>query len=334
MSVLSRACGLTLAAKRPIPGLVSLPVGRIVDVRIVLGALPPGLDSPPVGADDALPAPADNGSGKPRRVTWDAGREAGYEIAYDDGTRFVTDASGDRVWATWRAPLTLEDTAVYLLGPVLALVLRLRGVTCLHADADGGGALVIAGPSGAGKSTTAAVFHALGHDVMADDLLALEEGVDAILAHPGSARLRLWPDAAGMVYGPRRQLPRLTPNWNKRYLDLGDRTGRGHAPRGVSAVYLLDERSDDPAAPYVAPLSASAALLHLLANVRGDVYPNRRSRRRDFQRLGRLAREAPVRRVVPSTDPLRLARLCDVILQDHERISDGAGDRERRACTI
>ena len=58
-----------------------------------------------------------------------------YKFCYADETEFVVDKAGTEVWAAWREPLTLEDTATYLLGPVMGFVMLLRGVVCLHASA-------------------------------------------------------------------------------------------------------------------------------------------------------------------------------------------------------
>jgi len=56
-------------------------------------------------------------------------------LAYEDGTQFWLDRKRENIWATWPDILPLENAISYLLGPVLGLVLRLRGVICLHASA-------------------------------------------------------------------------------------------------------------------------------------------------------------------------------------------------------
>src|SRR5438270_8353143 len=100
-------------------------------------------------------------------------REA-YAIHYLDGTRFVIDG------ATILCPLppssTPEDTATYLLGPVLAFVLRRRGTLALHASAValGGRAVAIAAAPGGGKSTTAAAFAERGASILTEDVLPIE----------------------------------------------------------------------------------------------------------------------------------------------------------------
>ncbi len=337
MSLIFRAYGLRLGANRIIPGLTPSPAESRVDVHIQLGSKPAGV---PEAFPNAL-GPRTNQDideyGRPEAISWPPNGGHGFRLRYDDGSVFIVDERGTRIWAVWPKSLTLEDTAVYLLGPVLALALRLRGITCLHASAFSvdGRAVALVGPSGAGKSTIAAAFAGRGFAVLSDDMLALEDQHDNFIAHPGYPRLRLWPDAVGILYGAPAALPRLTPNWDKRYLDLQSNGCRfERQPLSLSAIYLLDERRDDPTAPFVESLTASAGLLNLLANSRGDFHPDRQSHRREFDMLGRVVQRVSVRRVVARTRPHSLARLCDVILDDLQSISGHAVSEYRPTCTI
>ena len=151
----SSAFGLRIWANRSIPGLG--PVADEVngaDVRVWLGI------APPVPADESGGTQDPDPEAPPEVRPVAGGRY--FRFRYGDGTEFVIDRPGSRVWATWPEPWTVEDAATYLLGPILGFVLRLRGVVCLHASAVAVGdrAVVLLGPSGAGKSTTAAAFGA------------------------------------------------------------------------------------------------------------------------------------------------------------------------------
>ena len=98
-------------------------------------------------------------------------------LAYEDGTQFWLDGKRENIWATWPPASSIENAASYLLGPVLGLLLRLRGVTCLHASAVAFGdrSVAFVGSAGAGKSTTAAAFAKQGFGVLSDDIVALAE---------------------------------------------------------------------------------------------------------------------------------------------------------------
>lgn len=66
-----------------------------------------------------------------------------------------------------------------LLGPVMALLLQMRGAFLLHGSAlvcgkGGGQAFGFLGDKGAGKSTTATAFLRAGHALLTDDIIAIE----------------------------------------------------------------------------------------------------------------------------------------------------------------
>ena len=337
MRAIFRAYGLCLGANQAIPGLTPDPEASRVDVQIHLDSLPAGISESFPSAISPCTSLHAQDYGWPAVVSWHGSGGNGFRLLYDDGTLFIIDARGSRIWAHWPKSMTLEDTAVYLLGPVLAFVLCLRGVTSLHASAFtvDGRAVALVGPSGAGKSTTAAAFAGRGFSVLSDDMLALEEQDQAIVVHPGYPRLRLWPDSVHILDGAPATLPRLTPNWDKCYLSLqGNSCKFDRQSRPLSAIYLLDLRRDQPAAPFVESLSASAALLGLVANARGDFHPDRQSRRREFDMLGRVARQIPVGRVAANTRPDSLQALCDVIFADLQTNTELGVSERRLACTI
>lgn len=132
-------------------------------------------------------------------------------LEYRDETRFRIEPR--LITTSWIT--TAEDMATYLLGPVLAFALRMRGTLVLHASAVaiGGRALLIAGAAGAGKSTTAAAFVKHGAAMITDDVAAIDRGA----VRPGHSRLRLWNDSAAALFGSANALPLLTPTWTKRY---------------------------------------------------------------------------------------------------------------------
>ena len=95
-----------------------------------------------------------------------------------------------------RAPAGMLN--VLTAGPVLALVLALNGVACLHASAVAyaGTATAFVGGSGAGKSSLAGLCCGLGADLVADDILRLDVTDAHPMCYPGGRELRLRPGAA------------------------------------------------------------------------------------------------------------------------------------------
>jgi hypothetical protein len=267
--------------------------------------------------------PLRDANGHPILVVWEVGGGHFFRLRYADGTDFLVARSGTEVWAVWPEPLTLEDTATYLLGPVMGFVLRLRGVVCLHACAValGGRAVALVGQAGAGKSTTAAAFARRGVPVLSDDVTRLDDQGGTLLVQPGNPRLRLWPDSAQVLFGTPDPLPRLTPNWDKLYLDLGgDDFPFQDTPLPLGAVYVLGEGGGDRRAPSVELLLPHEGLMELVGNTYVNYLLDRSMRAREFELLGRLVRHVPVRRVVQHGDRAYLPALGHVIQDDFQRI--------------
>ena len=311
--------GLDVLANRPIP---TVPHSTITaaDVRVSFGALPDWFDSlQPHEVETTYVTDYTGECGNPA-LTFSKLRDGKfYRFSYADRTEFVVDQAGREIWTTWPAPLTLEDNATYLLGPVLGFVLLLRGMVCLHASAVvvDGRAIALVGPAGAGKSTTAAAFAARGFSVLAEDVVTLDDRGESFWVRPAYPCIRLWPASAAALFGSRAALPPLTPNWDKCYLDLTQDSGRFETePRPLAAIFLLSERSDDYRAPLVETIDRAEGLMSLIANTYATKLMNKQMRAREFEILGRLLAKVPLRRVTPHPDPNRIPELCDSILRN------------------
>lgn len=313
--------GLGVLANRPIPTVPHSPI-ETADVHVSFGVLPDWIDSiPPHQFEMSYVADYTGENGKPAFVFSRLHNGDFYRFTYADQTEFVIDRAGREIWTTWLEPLTLEDTATYLLGPVMGFVLLLRGLVCLHASAIvvNGAAVALVGPAGAGKSTTAAAFAERCFSVLAEDVVTLDDSGESFLVRPAYPCIRLWPASAATLYGSRSALPPLTPNWDKCYLDLTQQAGLfENEPRRLAAIYLLDERRAFPEAPLVQPLDRVEGMIKLIANTYGTKLLDKHMRAREFDLLSRVLAHVPLRRVTPHTDARRLPTLCDRILADLE----------------
>jgi len=310
-----QAFGLVIHANLPIPGLENAGVAAVSDLPLRVHLEP----ERPVASPAALrTAPVVRVTREPEDGAAPAlvvRRLAGglYHFGYRDGTEFVIDRAGTEVRGTWRGQATLEDTATYLLGPVLAFVLRLRGFVAMHAGAVevDGGAVLLVGPSGAGKSTTTAAFALHGWPVLTDDVAAVAPRGEAMEVVPSYPRVRLWGDAVHGLLGDREALPLLTPTWDKRYLPLGsERAAFSRRPLPLRALYLLGEREDSAAAPRIAPVPPLAAFPQVLANVLASQGVPGEPAQVDFRFSSRLVERVPAFALTPHADPARLGELC------------------------
>jgi hypothetical protein len=247
------------------------------------------------------------------RVRHDAVR--GYHFEYADGTQFVLDPAAASIACWWTAASTLEDTATYLLGPVLGFALRRRGVLALHASAIllDGHATVLLGPSGSGKSTTAAAFAAAGTPVLSDDVVALRLVNGVATAYPSYRLLRLWDASERILFGTTGQLPLLTPTWEKRALPLGAQFPFHDTPAPLGDLFVLGARRDDPRAPFVEPLPTGESFMELVANTYANYLLDDQMRGEEVRTLGDVLRGRRLRRAVPHEDPARLDALVRCI---------------------
>jgi hypothetical protein len=307
--------GLGVVANSTIPGVPSAKIANS-DIRISFGALPQWVSE--ARMETVYVADYNDECGAPVLRVSRALDGNSYRFCYSDRTEFLIDQNGTEIWARWPEPLTIEDTTTYLLGPIMGFVLLLRGLVCLHASAIaiGDKAIALAGPAGAGKSTTAAAFAERGYNVLAEDVVTLDDRADHFLVRPAYPCIRLWPASVEALYGSATHLPRLTPNWDKCYLDLADRFHQQPLP--LAAIYQINLRSDDPHAPFVEPLDRAEGLMSLVANTYATKLMDKHMRAREFELLTRVLSNVPLRSVTPHTDPARISELCDRILSDFE----------------
>ena len=317
------AFGLSLQCNSPIPGLIACAPLKEVNLDVRLDAQPPwlkkALEKPLLiwrVSDDLAE------SGEPLWKIEQLLGDSYLRLTYGDRTQFILDREGTEIWATWPENLTLEDTATYLLGPAIGLVLRLRGVTCLHASAIAIGeqAIALVGTSGAGKSTTAAAFAQLGYPVISDDIVALVDRHNQLLVQPAYPRIRLWPSAVEVLYKTPDALPRIVPtnpSWNKAYLDLnGDNYRFQQTPLPLTAIYLLGDRTNPSPVPAITTLPSNKALIELIRHTYANLLLDQTMREQEFKFLSQTASQVPVRQVHTHADPSYLFNLCTVILEN------------------
>jgi len=291
-----------------------------------MNVLPHANGDIPIGPEDLIYTSAyTDQSGAPALRIWKIAAGAFLHLSYFDGVQFWMNREGSEIWVVWPATLTIEDAATYLLGPVLGLLLRLRGVTCLHASAIsiGNCALAFVGSPGAGKSTTAAAFAQKGYAVVSDDVVALVEHNGGIFVHPAYPYLCLWPDSVTMVCGSDKILPGLSPGWQKRLLSLPDnhlKFEEKAVPLG--AIFFLGERSSEPSAPFSEHLTTNESLLALIVNSYATNLLDQNMRASEFAFFSRMLRSIPMRRLRLHQDASEIDSLCDVILQSFSDIKN------------
>jgi len=312
------AFALRLCSNIPIPGLTPLDeLCESPDVEVHLCSSPFGGSQKPSETASLLYTSAyTDESGEPALRVWQIGQTGHVRLDYYDGVQFWLDRTGKNVWADWPDTSTLENTSTYLVGPVLGLLLRLRGVVCLHASAVtlGDRAVAFLGSEGAGKSTTAAALAQRGHAVIADDVVGLVEQDGRISVLPAYPHLSLWPDSVMMLYGPDKALPSLSSDWGKQLLSLpANRLKFEQRSLPLGAIFVLGERSSDSRGPFIESLPHTEALLSMVANSFATNLLDQDMRAHEFSLFGRVLSSVPIRHLRPNKDASQLHQLCETI---------------------
>jgi hypothetical protein len=220
------------------------------------------------------------------------------------------------LWAQWPTGSSLQDTQSYLVGPILGLLLRLRGVVCLHGSAvsinDRG--VVFVGSEGAGKSTTAAAFATQGHPVLSDDIVGLTERGTEFQILPAYPRINLWPDSVKLLFGSVEALPMITTGWDKRYLTIGEAEGTKfeERPLPLAAIYVLGEAAG-VSGERIETISQKTALMMLVENTYATNFLDAKQRAKEFKVLSRVVTTVPVRKINRGREAAGVEELCAAI---------------------
>lgn len=325
--------GLGFLATRPIPGVPPTSISS-VDIHLFLGTLPDWIDEVESSSSELwYKSDYKDESGNPAQHVFRLFAGRFFRFCYADGTQFVIDQEGANIWAVWPETLSIEDTSTYLLGPVMGFVMLLHGHVSLHASAIAidSQAIALAGPAGAGKSTTAAAFAELGYSILAEDVVTLDDRGECFLVQPAYPCIRLWPASVTALFGEHADLPKLTPTWEKRYLDLTQKPYQFHEkPLPLAAIYLLEERSEDRLAPFVRQITEPEALMSLVKNTYSTRLMDKMMRGREFEFLGRLLKAVPVRQIVPHASTSNIPKLCKLIREDFEGLKIRSQERAER----
>lgn len=268
-------------------------------------------------------------SGVPAVTLHRAGRTE--RIRYTDVVEFVFGPSGDRIDGRVLDPEYGHAVEIYLLGLVLAYWLERRGRLALHGSGvvlEDGRAVAFLGDKGSGKTSLGAAFLRDGCPLLTDDLLAVD--VDRARPHaaPGYPQLRMWPDLARHFVGDPAGLPSVEPGGEKRRVSLVDHWDApfADAPAPLERIYLPRRREPGEGGGIrieeVRPAEGLFGLVResfLVAILQATGLQGGR-----LDRLGRLARAVPVRRLVY---PSGLERLPEVMAAVRADAAGGGGVR-------
>ena len=155
-----------------------------------------------------------------------------------------------------------------ILGPALGVALFQRGLLVFHASvvSFAHGAVAFLAFKGQGKSTLASILHRRGHDLLTDDILALDVQGDHLIARPGFPLLKLWADTIQAMGEDPESYPLLHPSVDKRMRHVS--RGFARHPMELACVYVLGDGQEIE----IVPLEGKEALLNVLPHWYGALF--------------------------------------------------------------
>jgi len=205
-----------------------------------------------------------------------------------------------------------DSVRVFMLGSALGALLFQRGYLVLHGNAIriGDACIVCVGHSGAGKSTLAAAFMKRGYQLLADDVVPIDNDCRAI---PGFPRIKLWKDAANKLEIETKGLRRIRPDMEKFNLPIADSFVTEPLP--VSHIYLLN--SDHDSTFTSQSITGIQRFRPLYNNTYRVKFLENMALKPDHLKLcGKLAAQTKLTRVTRPRDGFDVNRLVDHILAD------------------
>lgn len=211
---------------------------------------------------------------------------------------------------------------LFLLGPALSVLLRLRGLLVLHGSsvAVHNHIIVFLGDTGWGKSTLAEAFHRKGYPLVDDDIVAIHMHYDWPIVLPGFPQIKLWPDAAASLGHEPEQLPELYQSAQKRV----HLVTAGHVQQSLPLrqIYILGPAGNQHES---LPITPPQAFLEIVRFSRAMSLTGRPELQQlHFRQCTSLVNKIPVRRLKRLFSLDALPDLVDFIEKDLATRTDGA----------
>lgn len=269
-----------------------------------------------------------------RRLTRSDAGDWFHHAALDDGSTYLLwtklsefwiSADGRRIACRAFDGTTPETFHTYLVPQAVSCALVKQGIEPLHATAVvvDGEAVAFLGNCGYGKSSLGAAFLKAGHPLLTDDLLVINQAdppSGRLYAHPGPARIKLFPEIAARLLGPRRARARMNPETRKFILPLSDVE---HCSRTIplKALYVLRPPANRRASRRISirTLSPRYACIELIANTFNLIITDRARLARQLRWASGLAAAIPVKSLSYPRNLAQVSRLVETICRDLSR---------------
>lgn len=172
--------------------------------------------------------------------------------------------NGSEVYIDSDSEVDEDEIATAILGDIMAILLRQRGLHVLHACciSINGRAFSLVGDSGAGKSTTAYFLAKNGWDLLSDDITAIDIKPDGLHVIPGPPRVKLKPEVGSRFVENYENKKQVHQRSTKRYVYLK----RSNEDSTLKKLYILKEGKKTR----IEDIKPRDSIVSVLKNIRGS----------------------------------------------------------------
>ncbi len=212
-------------------------------------------------------------------------------------------------------PVEDAEIRVFVLGVLMSILLRQRGLYVLHASglSKDGRAIAFVGDSGWGKSTLAGYFVKQGYQILNDDVLAVDLSTEPVQVIPGHPQIKFRPEAEQWLGQRFDTLRPLHESSIKRVTIPFEGFQRSAVP--LARLYVLEGFGRETSA--VEDLRPRDALLELIRHSRvTNVMKAPDVQARHLRQTEELIKRVPVKRLARKKDLEALAEILSVVEQD------------------
>lgn len=198
-----------------------------------------------------------------------------------------------------------------VLGFAIPLLLYQRRITTLHANAVNlnGKAVVLLGPMGVGKSTTSIALHKKGHNLISDDVLAINTD-DLISVFNGFSSLKLWPEIIEEMGEDPKLSPKLSSISDKRFFQIDN---FNHTNYPISKIYSIKNADKT----FIEEMSPHQSLMELVKATNFAVIFDRSELIKNLELCKKISMKVPVKTLYINRSLRELPEVVEVIEKDN-----------------
>ena len=207
-----------------------------------------------------------------------------------------------------------------ILGPIITLLLRQRGLLVLHASgiSTPKGAIAFIGNSGWGKSTLANAFYNQGYSLLTDDVIAIRMKDGVPITFPAYPHVKLMPDAAAALGYNYDALTPLSSKALKRHNCIDRAFSQKPVP--LIKLYALENVSRDH--NEIESTTPQTAVVELIRHTRGtDVLTSVEHMGAHLRQCTELVKSIPISRLKRRRSLDGLSEIIQIIESDIQQLT-------------